>query len=119
MSASTRRLPRWLFWGAAIFTFVMAALPHPPHIPTSPPDKVQHVIAFTTLGLLAGWAYARTSPWRLAALLSLYGALIELVQAIPALHRDSEWVDWLADTLAAGVALMLVSWWRARRGSPA
>ncbi len=111
------RAPRLLFWAAAAFAFVMAALPHPPHLPGEPSDKVQHVIAFATLGLLGAWAYARSSPWRLVLGLSLFGALIELVQAIPVLHRDSDVLDWLADTVAAALVLLLVAWWRRRRRS--
>jgi hypothetical protein len=108
------RLPRISFWAAALFALVMAILPHPPHVPGAPSDKVQHVIAFTTLGLLAAWAYARTSLAQLVLRLSLFGAFIELLQAIPALHRDSDPVDWLADTIACAVAVGLVSWWRMR-----
>src|SRR3954454_12845434 len=97
-------LPRLLFWAAAVFAFVMAILPHPPQVPGSPSDKVQHVVAFVTLGLLAAWAYAGTSLMQLVIELSLFGAFIEVVQAIPALHRDSDVLDWVADTIACAVA---------------
>ena len=108
-----RRLPgsrglRTLFWAAALFAFVMAALPHPPRLPGDPSDKVQHVIAFATLALLGAIAYPRTSIVRLAVGLSLFGALIEAVQAIPALNRDSSVVDWIADTVASIAMLLLL-----------
>jgi VanZ family protein len=106
---------RLLFWSAAIFAFVMAVLPHPPHVPGEPNDKVQHVIAFATLGALGAWAYVRAPLIRIAVGLSLFGALIEVVQAIPALHRDSDVLDWIADTTACVLVLLLV-WWRRRRG---
>ena len=99
---------RWLFWAAALFAFVMAVLPHPPRLPGDPSDKVQHVIAFATLGLLGGFAYPRAPILRLAAGLSAFGALIELIQAIPALNRDSDVVDWLADTAASAIVLVAV-----------
>jgi len=54
----------------------------------------------------------RWSGWRSACRCS---ALIEVVQAIPALHRDSDVLDWLADTAACGVVLLLVHWRRSRR----
>ena len=107
-------LSRLLFWSAAAFAFVMAVLPHPPDVPGSPSDKVQHVAAFVTLGLLAGWAYRGTSLLSLALRLSLFGAFIELVQAIPALHRDSDVFDWIADTVAACIVLIGLNWWRSR-----
>ena len=108
------RLARLLFWAAALFTFVMATLPHPPDIPGHPSDKVQHMGAFATLGLLGAWAFSKSSLLRLLLALSLFGAAIEVVQAIPWLHRDSELLDWVADTVAVIVVLLIVRWWRSR-----
>ena len=105
-------LPKLLFGIAAIFTFVMAVLPRPPKLPGNPSDKVQHALAFATLGLLAVWAYPETSPLRLVILLSLFGALIELVHMIPALRRNSDWADLVVDIVAAGLVIALISWLR-------
>ena len=41
------------------------------------------------------------------------GILI-VVQAIPALHRDSDIKDWIADTLACGIVILLIRWRRSR-----
>ena len=79
--------------------------------------KVQHVIAFATLAALGTFAYPRIALLRLLAGLSLFGAFIEVVQAIPALHRDSDVLDWLADTAAVAVVLALAWWWRRRMAS--
>ena len=111
IGATARRM---LFWGAASFALVMAAVPRPPQVPGSPSDKVLHVIAFATLALLGAWAYHRVRPVILLIGLSCFGALIEAVQAIPALHRDSELTDWLADTAAAGIVLLGIAWWKSR-----
>ena len=108
------RTVRTTFWAAACFAFVMAVLPHPPQLPGEPNDKVQHIIAFATLAALSSFAYPVTSIVRLLAGLSLFGALIEAVQAIPALHRDSDVIDWVADTIAVLVVLVIVRWWRTR-----
>lgn len=110
------RSARIIFWTAACFAFVMAIVPHPPELPGEPNDKVQHVIAFATLAALGSFAYSRLKLARLLAALSLFGALIEMVQAIPALHRDSDVMDWLADTAAVGTVLAFV-WWRRRSAS--
>jgi VanZ family protein len=110
--ASVRRA---LFWAAALFAFVMAVLPHPPEVPGNPSDKVQHVAAFATLAVLGSWAYLRTPLRSLFLGLSAFGALIEIVQAIPALHRDSDVKDWIADTIACGVVLLVIGWLRVRR----
>jgi len=37
-----------------------------------------------------------------------------VLQAIPVLHRDSDIVDWIADTTAVAVVLSIVRWWRSR-----
>ena len=119
---SDQRRPRILrtaFWAAAVFAFVMAVLPHPPQLPGAPSDKVQHIAAFLVLGALASFAYPRTSPVYLATALSLFGAVIELVQLIPALNRDGDPVDWIADTAAAGLMLIFLHWLRTRWSGPA
>ena len=68
------------------------------------------------LSLLTGsFAYPAATLVRLLASLSLFGALIEVVQAIPALHRDSDVLDWIADTFAVIVVLLAVQYWRRRR----
>jgi VanZ family protein len=108
------RLARAAFWVAAAFAFVMAVLPHPPEVPGNPNDKVQHIAAFATLSLLGSFAYPRTSLINLLLRLSLFGAFIEVVQAIPVLHRDSDVWDWAADTVAVIVVLLLVRFWRKR-----
>ena len=108
---------RLLFWAAAIFAFIMAVLPKPPHLPLDPSDKVQHVLAFLTLAGLAGAAYPRVSLVRIGIALSGFGALIEIIQAIPALNRDAEPLDWAADTAAAAMMLGLWALLRRRRMS--
>ena len=110
-----RLLLRLLFWAAALFALVMALLPHPPHLPGNPSDKIQHVAAFATLGLLGSFAYRRVSALWLIAGLSLFGALIEVAQSIPALHRDSDPLDWVADTIACTVVLVALRWWTRRQ----
>jgi VanZ family protein len=115
---SASRTSRLIFWAAWAFSLVMAVLPHPPRLPGEPSDKVEHVAAFLTLGLLSAWAYPKTPLIQLLIRLSLFGALIELIQAIPSLSRDSDPLDWLADTIAAAVALGIAHWWRNRSRRP-
>ena len=109
-----QRLTRLVFWAATAFTLVMASLPTPPRLPGSPSDKVQHILAFLVLGALAASAYPRAPAWRIVIALSCFGALIEIVQAIPALHRDSSALDWMADTVAAALMLTAMTLLRSR-----
>lgn len=108
------RLLRFAFWAAAAFAFVMAVLPHPPHIPGDPSDKVQHMLAFAVLAGLGATAYREARLLTLGAALSAFGALIEVVQLIPALHRWGDAVDWIADTAAAALVLSAIGLWRLR-----
>jgi hypothetical protein len=80
---------------------------------------VQHIVAFATLTLIGSVAYSVTAPLKLLVRLSLFGAAIEIVQMIPALHRDSDVLDWLADTAAVLTVLLLVTLWRRLRGGRA
>jgi VanZ family protein len=106
---------RLLFWAAALLALVMALLPHPPELPGHPSDKVQHITAFAVLGLLGSFAYPALRRRQLILGLSLFGALIEIAQSVPALHRDSDPLDWLADTIACAIAVVAVRWWRSRK----
>lgn len=92
---------RGVLFAAALFAFVMAILPHPPHLmPYDPGDKVQHMVTFAVLAALARLAYLQTSALAIFLRLSAFGAVIELAQAIPALHRDADIWDWVADSAA-------------------
>jgi peptidoglycan/LPS O-acetylase OafA/YrhL len=118
-AARHRRALRLLFWAAAAFSFVMAIDPHPPHIPGEPGDKFQHMAAFATLSALAaaGWPERRYAAIGLG--LSYFGAIIEIVQAIPALHRDCDVMDWVADTAAVTLVLAAAALVRKRVGRTA
>ena len=87
---------------------MMALLPKPPEIPGEPGDKIQHMMAFATLGALAAAAWRDRRLVVLFAWLAGFGAAIEVLQMIPALHRDAELLDWLADMAAAAVSLGVV-----------
>ena len=96
---------RAIFWIAIVISFLAAINPMPPQLPGQPNDKIQHIAAFLVLGALAFVAFPRTRPIVLIAWLSAFGAFIEFVQMIPALHRDGDIWDWVADTAAAAVIL--------------
>jgi len=110
-TSRTRAFARVLFWAAGAFAFVMAVLPRPPMFPGEPSDKVQHIVAFLVLAALGRWAYPETRKRVLLLGLMAFGALIEIVQAIPQLHRDSDLLDWLADTGAALAVFLVLAVW--------
>lgn len=107
---------RLLFWLTALFAFVMAVLPHPPLlVPVW--DKLQHFGAFASLMAVAMLAYPRVRSIKLALALCSFGALIELVQGLPMVHRDADVHDWVADLLAIFVVLVLAQLWKPMRAS--
>jgi VanZ family protein len=111
----TTLMLRLLFWAAAIFAVTMAVLPHPPHMPVDQfGDKFEHMLAFATMSTLAAAAYPRFPLFRIGERLSFLGALIEVVQSIPELHRDCDIRDWVADTLAITVVLLVAGLFRLR-----
>ena len=107
MKLNRSRLLVIAFWGALTFAFVMALLPKPPQVPGNPSDKTQHMIAFAVLASLASHAYVRVPLWKVGVGLAAFGALIELLQSIPALHRDASLWDLFADCAAVFVVLLV------------
>jgi hypothetical protein len=105
------------FGAALVFTLVMAWLPHPPQVPFQHDDKFWHMLAFIALSLLASLAFPAAPALRIGERLSFLGALIEVVQSLPALHRDCDIRDWIADTIAIAATLALVVLVRRRRAT--
>ena len=109
------RLAKCAFFAALLFTFYSAVIPPQHALQLVPWDKAEHFIAFYGLTGLAAAAFPKRNLIILAVLLSGFGALIEFVQGLPMVHRDRDFWDWVADSLAIVAALspMLLVWWRA------
>jgi hypothetical protein len=107
----------WLrvaFLCALALALVMALVPKPPHLPIDElGDKFEHSLAFLTLTLLGAISYPKMPLPRVGERLSFLGAMIEVTQSIPALHRDCDIMDWVADTAMILVTLVMV--WAYRR----
>jgi hypothetical protein len=110
------KVARFAFFAALIFTFYSAVAPPSHALQLTPWDKATHFIAFYVLTGLAVAAFPRRNLFVVAALLSAFGALIEIVQGLPMVRRDRDFWDWVADTIAISSALapMLLFWWRAQ-----
>ncbi len=92
------------FWLCLVGAVTLALLPHPPQIKELG-DKTQHMLAFAVLALIGSFAFPRMTKARLGERLSFLGALVEVAQSIPALHRNCDIYDWLADTAAIVLVL--------------
>jgi len=98
---------RLVFWLALAVTLVMALLPNPPAVPKQATDKVQHVAAFAALTFLAALGFQGLRLRVIFVAMAALGMAIEVLQMIPALHRDAQASDWLADCAATAAALLL------------
>ena len=92
---------------AVIFALLMALSPRPP-IDVPMLDKWQHMSAFGMLALPAALGWPEVPLHRIGERRSFLGALVEVFQSIPALHRDCDVMDWLADTCVIVCVLIVV-----------
>ena len=90
------------FWAALVLAFAIAVGPSGPAEKVVW-DKAQHALAFCVLTILGSHAYRKASFPLMALLLTGFGIVIECVQAIPKIHRDSSLLDVVADV--AGIVL--------------
>lgn len=101
--------------GYAGIIFYLSAQSHPEeHVPfvTHFSDKILHAVEYAVFGALCYRALCRSGHdvWRQQAipaailLASLYGVSDEVHQAfVP--FRDSNWLDWVADTVGAAIGV--------------
>jgi len=98
-----------LYWA---FALTMTHIPHPPPMGPVTSDKLAHFLgygALTGLLFLALWVSRPNMRWMPLIVLGIvlaYAAFDELTQ--PFFHRDAEFGDWLADSAAAVVAVMVL-----------
>ena len=88
-------------------------------MPGNPSDKIQHIAAFSFLSLAGVAAFPHYPLARLGERLSFLGAIVEVMQNLPALHRDCDIRDWLADTIAVIFVLLFVAALRRSRKAKA
>lgn len=101
---------------AIVFAVTMALLPKPPHMPIDRfGDKFEHMLAFATLAALASFAYPAARALKVLERLSFLGAMVEVLQSIPSLHRDCDIHDWMADTLAIAIMVGIIALIRSGR----
>ncbi len=96
---------QWLFWLALAVVAVASLLPLVGAVTLAVSDKLQHLLAYAGLAVLAASGYAGRRPvWLIGAGLLVFSGAIELLQGLSG-YRYAEWLDLLAN--AVGVALGL------------
>lgn len=111
-----RRALQVAFLIACLVGVAYALLPQPPKLPTySWGDKVEHILGFAALAILALAAFPGAPRWQIAERLSFLGAMVEVAQSIPGLGRDCDIRDWIADTVAVLVVVGVARLFAPRR----
>lgn len=95
----------WLVSAAAILFLATTSEPYP--MPSSANDKVNHLLAFAELTILARLAWPQVRIAALALVVLGFGLMIEAIQFLLP-HRDFSLLDLAAD--AAGIGLGLLPW---------
>ena len=102
----------WLARGALglliVVTAIYAFSPPAAHLPAFSWDKADHFCAFFALTCAAVVAFPRAPLAWVALWASVSGAGIELIQALPALHRDCDAWDWVADNAGIGAVMGVI-----------
>jgi VanZ family protein len=75
-------------------------------------DKAEHASAWTVL-TLAGLVLSTTRRWAIGVFATVFGAVIEVLQAVMPFGRDGNVADWIADLV--GIAAAYAVWVTARR----
>ena len=101
MQSAIPKIAKVAFWVSVAISLYFAISPVPAPIAQETSDKILHMLAFAAMATCGTIGFPKLSGWRLGLYLSAFGAGIEFVQAVPFLHRDSEFMDWVADTAAA------------------
>lgn len=81
-----------------------------------PWDKANHALAFLVLTVLVGRGWPRLTAPVVALIMLAAGVAIELVQGLPAIGRDADLWDVVADAVGTGVGLGVLAWLARLRG---
>lgn len=79
-----------------------------------PWDKANHAVAFLVLTMLTGLGWPGLHRLWLFALMLVAGIAIELVQGLPAIGRDADVMDVLADAVGAMAGILALWLWSRR-----
>ena len=103
---SRLRLLRLGFWCVVGIVLFLALVPAEESVRGLPTDKLNHMLAFFVLAILARVLWPGSGALRLLLLLGCFGSAIELLQLAMALGRTAEWGDLAADVFGTLAGLL-------------
>lgn len=80
-------------------------------IPASSWDKLNHLVAFIELAILARLSWPQLKPAYAGLAMLAYGMAIEIIQA-PLAYREFSMLDLVADGVGVLIGLTLMLWFR-------
>ena len=97
------RIAFWLLFGLILALSLVPAEDAPTVFAD---DKLNHILAFFTLSLMARLLWPRARLAVLFVLLVIFGGGIELLQLSMGLGRDADWMDFAADIVAIVLGML-------------
>ena len=96
-------------WTVAIILASLISISKAPEIPIKNLDKLVHATFY--FGFVALWVLAKPKKQRGLVLISavLLGGLLELAQGAMHQHRSADWYDFMANTVGAFLAFLLIN----------
>ena len=107
-----RRLMPYIFWTLVIFVsmFMLVELV-PKENPIKHLDKIQHALVFLTISVAGCLAFKHQTSLIIVGL-TIFGAIMEILQATLTTTRTGDVKDWLADIVGILIGLMIVAIYR-------
>ncbi len=97
---------RLLFWLLLGFILAISLMPAEDAPTVFADDKLNHILAFFTLSLMARLLWPRMNLAVLFIMLTLFGGGIELLQLTMGFGREADWTDFAADIVAIGLGML-------------
>lgn len=96
---------RIIFWILLAIILVMSLMPEGDAPMIFADDKLNHILAFFTLSVMARVIWARAHAQNLFIMLMVFGGGIELLQWAMGFGRNADWMDFAADIMATGLGI--------------
>ena len=97
---------RLLFWPLLGVILALSLMPAEDAPAVFADDKLNHILAFFTLSMMARWLWPRINFALLFVFLTAFGGAIELLQLAMGFGRDADWMDFAADIVAIALGML-------------
>ncbi|WP_417622828.1 hypothetical protein [Parasphingorhabdus sp.] len=103
---SSQNIVRIFFWLLLGVILVISTMPAEDAPTVFADDKLNHILAFFILSLMARILWPRVNVVILFVMLMVFGGSIELLQLVMGFGRDADWMDFGADIIAIAMGTL-------------